>query len=224
MNNLILSASCQIPNLADIYKTYFKNLSNGVFVEVGAFDGDSYSNTSGLADIGWRGVYVEPVSEFAERCRHRHAKNNVIVVNAAVDPSITPKTIDLYVGDALTTLLNDHVDLYKTIPWAKDVEFKKSSCQTTRLDQLLISQNIKPNFDLLIIDVEGMEEKIFESFYLPEWHPKMLIIELVDKHPDFQSSQATVESCQRLRKGILENGYRTVYEDVINTVFISTNL
>ena len=44
-----LSPTCQIPGLDKIYEEYFGD-TLGLFVEVGAFDGESVSNTSGLAD------------------------------------------------------------------------------------------------------------------------------------------------------------------------------
>lgn len=47
-----LDATCQIPhfkNLSDIYVYIFGYKTDGLFVEVGAYDGESFSNTSGLA-------------------------------------------------------------------------------------------------------------------------------------------------------------------------------
>lgn len=56
--------NCQIPHCAAIFEELFGLKRDGFFVEAGAYDGESFSNTSFLADIGWRGVYVEPVVEF----------------------------------------------------------------------------------------------------------------------------------------------------------------
>jgi hypothetical protein len=43
------------------------------------------SNTCFLADLGWRGIYVEPVPEYAERYAGRHGHNpNITVVSTAV--------------------------------------------------------------------------------------------------------------------------------------------
>ena len=47
-----LSKSCQIKNLSNIYEKLFgPNKLDGYFVEVGAYDGESFSNTSGLAEL-----------------------------------------------------------------------------------------------------------------------------------------------------------------------------
>src|SRR5579885_680685 len=67
--------TCQIPILGGLYEHLFGERTDGTFVEVGAYDGETYSNTSSLADLGWRGVYVEPVPSSVARCRQRHARN-----------------------------------------------------------------------------------------------------------------------------------------------------
>lgn len=78
----------QIPNLDSIYQKYFTRFFGipyqGFFVEVGAYDGESYSNTSGLADSGWNGLYIEPVFEYYNKCLIRHKNNSVKVINCAI--------------------------------------------------------------------------------------------------------------------------------------------
>ena len=46
-----LSPTCQIPKLNTIYEMYFGQKNNGCFVEVGAYDGEYVSNTSG--EVNW---------------------------------------------------------------------------------------------------------------------------------------------------------------------------
>src|SRR5258706_14970608 len=53
---------CQIPILEGLYEQLFGQRADGCFVEVGAFDGETYGNTAGLADLGWTGLYIEPVA------------------------------------------------------------------------------------------------------------------------------------------------------------------
>jgi hypothetical protein len=73
-----LANTCQVPffaSLSDVYTFVFGYKADGLFLEVGAYDGESFSNTSGLADMGWSGHYVEPVAKFADAARARHAGN-----------------------------------------------------------------------------------------------------------------------------------------------------
>src|SRR6266849_5987581 len=96
------SPSCQIPTLAFLYELFFGRRNDGRFVEVGAYDGYSFSNTSCLAAVGWSGLYVEAVPRFAEECRTRYAGNDrIAVVNAAVGDR--PGALDVVVGGPYST-------------------------------------------------------------------------------------------------------------------------
>ena len=51
--------------------------TNATFLETGAYDGITNSKTDHLANIGWQGIYVEPIKEHADKCAALHAENNV---------------------------------------------------------------------------------------------------------------------------------------------------
>ncbi len=95
-----LPPTCQVPKIDVIYEQYFGQRTDGCFVEVGAFDGEYSSNTSGLADIGWTGYYIEPVPEYCQRCRERHESNkNVTVSECAIGSE--PGNVEVNVGGPL---------------------------------------------------------------------------------------------------------------------------
>lgn len=82
-----VASTCQIPffkSLPELLTFVFGYKTDGVFVEVGAYDGESFSNTSGLADIGWTGHYLEPIPAYAAACAARHAGNPRVTVHAGV--------------------------------------------------------------------------------------------------------------------------------------------
>ncbi len=219
IQNLQLSKTCQIPLLKYFYEKYLDD--KGIFVEVGAFDGESFSNTSGLADIGWKGHYIEPSPEFASKCLSRHKDNDVNVYNYAV--SDEEGVIKLQIGGPLSTVSLETKDAYKEIDWAKNVKFEEEINVTAlRLDKFLISAKIEIKFDLLVVDVEGHEENVFNSFDLNFWKPKMLIVELNDYHPSFNDNPKLQFSSKKVRDKILATGYKQIYADEINTIFINT--
>ena len=116
--NYILSPTCQISNLDKIYKQYFSFRRNGTFVEVGAQDGEYSSNTSCLADADWSGFYIEPVPEYFELCKKRHAKNKrVKVFRKAISESNGVET--LFIGGPLSTMDPKMLDLFASFDWAK---------------------------------------------------------------------------------------------------------
>lgn len=47
----------------------------GSFVDLGAFDGERYSNTAALADEGWWGICVEAAPDAAAACAQRYSGN-----------------------------------------------------------------------------------------------------------------------------------------------------
>jgi hypothetical protein len=80
--------TCQIPmfhSLSDVYRFLWGYSEVGTFVEVGGFDGQSFSNTCTLADVGWEGHYVEPIPEFAAQCKARHISNEGVKVSFPVE-------------------------------------------------------------------------------------------------------------------------------------------
>jgi FkbM family methyltransferase len=217
-----VSKTCQIQNLSSIYQKYFGYPYNGFFIEVGAYDGESFSNTSCLADCGWKGIYVEPISKFYSQCLERHKNNDVLVVQCSIGSE--EKESDIYVCEGLTTSNEKLVEMYSEIDWSKDYVFYKDKCNQIRLETLLQNQQVNPEFDLLVVDVEGNEESVFNSFDLEYWSPKMLIVELIDEHHSFQKYSDHIESNKNLRSKILSYNYIEVYKDEINTIFVKKDL
>ena len=217
-----VSESCQIDTLSDIYTKYFGYPSKGYFVEVGAYDGEFVSNTSCLADHGWQGLYVEPIYDHYLKCLDRHEKNDVTVANVAIGLEEGETTI--YYGDTLTTLDKDQVKRYSEMDVFQHISFSTTVCDQMRLDTLMEKIEVPKEFDVLVVDVEGKEAEVFETFELDEWKPKMLIIELEDEHPSFQKYEDLVNRIKDLREYILNKGYIEIFKDHINTVFLREDL
>lgn len=215
--------TCQIPDLADRYRELFGGVkTDGTFVEVGAYDGETISNTSGLADLGWKGLYVEPVPRFAHACAERHAPNKrVLIANCAVGTKVG--LVDLHVADGLSTELQEQVDVYEQIEWMRGFhKGERIRVPEFRLDALLVEARIAPGFELLVVDVEGSEDAVFDSFSLDTWSPQVMIVELIDRHPDFQSFERVIRRSSDLRRRIKRHGYREHYVDDVNTIFRRT--
>lgn len=217
-----ISKTCQIENLSKIYEQYFGYPSKGYFVEVGAYDGEFASNTSCLADHGWDGLYVEPIYNHYLKCMKRHDKNNVTVANVAIGLEEGEKTI--YYGDTLTTLDEEQVNRYSEIDWARHIRFSETTCDQMRLDTLMEKLEVPKEFDVLVVDVEGKESEVFQTFDLNEWKPKMLIVELEDEHPSFQKYDNLINDIKSLRQFISDKQYVEIFKDHINTVFIRGDL
>lgn len=214
-----LSRTCQIRGLAYLYEKFHGHKKDGVFVEVGAFDGESYSNTSCLADLGWHGHYIEPIPDFYARCVARHSKNNDTHIHN-IGIGSHEGEIELHLGGPMTTANDEHFETFKKLEWTK-AEFLTSTVVKAKqctLDAFLDNNGIRPDFDLLVIDVEGHEPAVFSGFDLAKWKPTMLIAEISDTKIDLPHFH---EQYARLNELICSHGYYVVYKDQINTVFVT---
>lgn len=215
------SRTCQVPGLRSLVAEYLPATSRGIFVEVGAYDGERFSNTSWLADNGWQGFYIEPSSEFARLCQLRHCLNRVQVINLAAGASEGTATLK-QIG-SLSTMSGETFEEYQHIPWAKgqiDNKLEEHSAHIRPLNDILQSAGCPESIDILVVDVEGFEESVFQGFDLDRWHPRMIIVELCDVHADFSGNATLVASARRVRQHLHDAGYIEVYRDEINTVFV----
>lgn len=211
-----VSASCQISNLATLYSQKLGERFHGFFVEVGAYDGESFSNTSCLADKGWSGLLIEPVPEFAAQAAARHASNpGVRVIQKAVGREAGEVRISI--AGALSSCSPEMVAEYRGIDWAQaSLGGDTIAVPQVRLDDLLAEQAVAPRFDVLVIDTEGFESEVIAGFTIGRWMPKLIIIELADFHPDITCRRGE-DDC--ILRQIIAAGYEIIYKDAINTVF-----
>lgn len=202
-------ADCQIPGLAAIYAQYLP-VTPGRFVEVGACDGVSVSNTVFLAEAGWTGLYVEPHPVTFKLCVQNHAQHsNITVANTAI--SSYSGEAELFDIGECSTLVWDK----SAIDWGGD-RSKKFTVRVTTLDLLLDSLGWKPGFELLVIDVEQNELKVLAGFDIWRWQPGLVIIEAHEK------DNAPERNCKApgINAYFERYGYRKVYTDHINAIFV----
>jgi FkbM family methyltransferase len=187
-------------------------------VEVGAYDGIFVSNTWGLAERGWRGLMAEPVPDLAAACRRNHNSHpGVTVIERAVGPEDDAE-VRLQLAGTLTTANPEAFREFETVDWAVETLTDQTiTVLSIRLDTLLEQSNAAVGFDVLVVDVEGFEAQVFAGFDLRRWRPKMLIVELLDTHPDLS---LTAQTDAGLGRTIVQAGYVVAFKDHINTVFV----
>jgi FkbM family methyltransferase len=214
----ITSPTCQVPFLAFLMEKAFGRASSGNFVEVGAYDGYTYSNTYGLAQAGWHGLYVEPVPAYARACEALIGDlPNLRVANVAVGAA--PGELELVVAGPYSTAYPGAAAEAAGNPWSSE-SFETAErvvVPVVTLDSLLEERRISPGFEVLVVDVEGGEPEVFQGFDLDRWRPKMLIVELTDWHPRLAANRSRHAE---LHKRILRAGYHVIFKDTTNTIFM----
>lgn len=214
-----VSPTCQIPDIRRLCADSGLAPRRGTFVEIGGFDGESFSNTSFLADQGWRGVYVEPVPQFCRQILARHRLNRVTVMEKAVAASAGRSTF--HVMGAFSTMNEDTLAAYGTnSTFDRRLEKRREvTVDCVRLRELLEAAAVDPRFDLLVVDVEGMEGEIVEQLEATAYRPQVAIIELVDGKSDWARRLAGIGAHEGVRARMTRMGYREAYRDKINTLF-----
>jgi FkbM family methyltransferase len=206
--------TCQIKNLELIYEKYFPHKST--FVDVGASDGVSFSNTFTLANARWRGLCVEPVPEQAERCRNLHLTNSLITVVEACVGKANGET-KLYLGGCPT--ISEEVVERNPYGFTYDPEnFIMRNMYT--LDALLLKHAIPVGFGLLSIDVEGAEPLVLEGFHISLWKPQMVIIETHIGHPQREREFNTAE----IVRYFAEAKYYLLQRDTLNDIYLREDI
>ncbi len=212
---------CQIPNLSYILEEVFGQTDTGIFVEIGAYDGITYSNTYGLAVRGWHGLYIEPDPEMASKCAGNY-KNfpNITTLDTAIgEPGL--HEAPLYRHGPLATI-NPSVDEgYRSTEWAKTSLTNETLIVPVRTLDDVLSECRFERLDLLVVDTEGYETEVFQGFDIERWRPAMMIVELADTHKDFSHLNS---KDRRLYLNLIQRGYVALYKDAVNTILVAQEM
>ena len=215
-----VARSCQIPDIRSVLMRAGLKVNSGTFVEIGAYDGDTFSNTSFLADQGWRGLYVEPVPKYYRRACLRHYLNDVRIENVAIGRARGEIRFGVKGSVSRALPANSTAD-ENGATCDEDSTFKKTiSVKTDTLENVLSRNGIPHVFDLMVIDVEGFEDLVLSDLLASPWWPRALIVELVDNCESDDIAPDHAESHRLVRRAILEGGYEEFLNTGINTIFL----
>lgn len=214
-----VSPTCQIPDIRRLCADSGLAPRRGSFVEIGGFDGESFSNTSFLADQGWRGIYVEPVPQFCRQIAARHRLNRVSIIEKAV--AATAGKATFHVMGAFSTMSEDTLAAYGTNRTfdRRLAKRREVTVDCIRVRELLDAAKVEPRFDLLVVDIEGMEAEIVGQLAETAYRPRVAIIELVDGKSEWARRLAGIAAHEEVRAMMARMGYREAYRDKINTMF-----
>ena len=149
------------------------NYRDGYFVELGANDGFTQSNTLYYELLkGWKGILIEPnPNQYLKCCYFRDYTKNEIFCNACVDFNYREKYVDMSYGDLMTT--SESLELER--PEGHNFFDKKNQhvnaiehtlafgSLASTLDGILKKSRAPKVIDLLSLDVEGAEFSVLSG-------------------------------------------------------------
>jgi len=144
----------------------------GVFVELGANDGYSYSNTYFLERMcGWRGVLIEPLPALHKICQRVRPRSQCFNLACVADDRTTSVTIAD--ADVMSVTLGQQDPEQER---RRILGFARFAVPASTLSAILDQAN-EPNIDFASVDVEGAELAVLDGLDLTRHTPSILLVE-----------------------------------------------
>lgn len=201
----------------------FRHRPTGYFIEVGAYDGVTLSNTFFLEQMGWSGLLVEPILPLCQKAAAARPRSRVI--HAACSKRGSHGTAKFTVAQNVPVLSflqadQEHIERCKR----EGAQLVEIEVPVLTLDDILLNErrNRAPfgtpwvpkvgwRIDLVSIDTEGCELDVLDGFDLGRFRPRILVIE------NDRPAGAAIEEHLSTR------GYRKFHRQKINDFYVRTD-
>lgn len=168
--------------------------SKGYFLEIGASDGITFSNTYYFEKLGWEGICFEPNPyQYTQAKLYRQ--------------QVEPVAITKQDGDVELHLSKSFPDWSSIVPSDDTQEIiivPGKSLET------IIAENKINNIDLLSVDVEGAELDVLEGFPFEKHQPYIVIVEFMNK---------LNEKNDEVKKFMKKQPYKLVHTTFANYIY-----
>lgn len=184
-----------------------KHVDGGFYIDIGAQDPVVDSVSLAFYEHGWRGVHVEPTTQYAKKLRE--ARPGETVMQVAVGSNAGSLTFFEFRDTGLSTadpaIARQHRE--------HGFECVETHTPVISLDELLDQHASRP-VHWLKLDVEGLEKSVLESWQHSVVRPWILVIEStlpLTQEPNHEQWEPLV----------LAKGYEFAYFDGLNRFYVS---
>ena len=171
-------------------------IKNGNYLDIGCYHPIGISNTYVLHKRGWQGLVVDIDDYKLELFKRRRGKN-VEALKGAISSEDSESKVPIY-------KFNQPFSPYDTL--SEDIAKMRSKeinieYTTEEVNQISINSLLqKKHFDLINVDVEGLDELIVNSIDFKKFQPTMIVYESFDP---FSSSKT--------KELLNDNGYTLLF-------------
>jgi len=181
----------------------FMNYDKGFFVELGANDGVSYSNTYYFEEHrNWSGICIEPVPENYIKCISNRKKTTYVFPYACVSFAFKDMFVPIIYANFMSTPLRVESDIKNKVQHSESEFIQRKNKKVVfgalakTLNEILISANAPKEIDLLSLDVEGGEIEVLKGV----------------NHNKFRFHYICIEArnFKKIERYLMQNNYRYV--------------
>ena len=181
----------------------FPGVTNGCYVDIGAGEAISCSNTYRLWEKGWRGLLVEPRKDAVyDLCYHRWG--DVVYPVCASNYIGTNK---LYLHGSVSSMRAEWNIEEQAAPWS----------ETETMHSILAKfPVIRDTCQLCSIDVEGAEREVLEGIDWATFRPKVFVVEYLI----YGASPPKNDNSAEWEPMLLEQGYKLEATTGLNKIYV----
>lgn len=164
-----------------LFENFFRSQQTGVFVDIGAHDGISFSNTKFFEDIGWTGICIEPIPEIFEKLKKQ--RKALCIQGCIADRSGKALFLRIKGAPEMCSGLLAHYDPRHLNRITREVNTfaPHSSYELIEVNCYLLNEILENNHifhvDYLSIDTEGSELAILKSIDFLKFNIKIIDVE-----------------------------------------------
>jgi FkbM family methyltransferase len=186
----------------------FKDVEQGVYVDVGAHHPDVNSVTKHFYQRGWRGINIEPIPELIELFRRGRAED----VNLGIGISDTVGQLTFYQSPQMVISTFD-AEVMKRHK-AKGIRFDEITVPVSTLNAVFEQQPIvRSGVTFLNADVEGFEKQVFSGLDFEKYQPHVIMAEATAPNTEVPTHQAWEPI-------LVAGGYVFAMDDGLNRYYV----
>ena len=186
-----------------------KDVPDGFYVDVGAYDPTEHSVTRAFYDHGWRGINIEPNPFFHPLLEAERPRD--VNLQLAIGNSARSETLKVFDNTGLATLNEEVAAKHVVAGWHET----RLEVQVETLARVLNTHVPRGReIQFLKIDVEGLEDEVIRSADFAIHRPWIILVEAT-RPSEPELSALTWES------HLTAHGYFFVYFDGLNRFYVA---